>query len=491
MVYRVQPARRRRAVFFLYAFAAAFLLLSPLLLMLLELVWALLLVLPLLAALFAWLILRQWERLDWFTPEPPAYFLTMVDEGLLLEIPARGFSLYMPWRYVQYRHLGNVLHLVYRAVPVAVLSLRGVSRARREEILSRLYFFTRQKSASPLADSRHVSGLPLIPRPSVLPPPRPVAEVTHAAYSNTSEQWLQAVRFLSRPGRVVCGVFFALIAALGFLAGYVATLAFTATELTLIECLNLLFGCFLVLCGAFYLLVKLALSGRSDRLRIPGPVWLSFTRSEVIEQMELGAWSRSRLPSPHDEPLVYLRDCRFLWLGEGRILLLDAGADLPPALEPYTPSPAPGNRLRVVLASLVLALGMLAGYGYTLLPSEAELAFRRLPATPDAAALRQFAAHYANGQVLGTPTLVACPLDPEDEESEAGYMLCLTDSEPDPDDDDGSFHLAWETCVLLHSSGKPSGKGTWPVDWCPCEDWLNGPPDWLCGEEEDEDNDTP
>ncbi len=402
------------------------------------------------ALVVAWKTLRRWEQLDWFTTRPRELFLTMVEEGLILESPEKGFTHYLPWQGLSYRRQGVVLILSYRGVPRALISFNGMARERQEEILRRLQHFT---------------GIPSAPQAAVatLPMPEPLGTAASADYSCTEQQRREALQFRLRPRRLL----FALcLLIMTYVSALASLLLFEGEELPV----AILFALFALVIG-YRLLWPF---WRRLRL-VPSALRCTFTPTEYYEQGAYGAWSRLRLPE--EGSLVRLPHS---WLLSNKkklaVVLLDAsGEELPPPLSRYPQQKAPRNHLRACLVALGLLLGAAAGalvsqaFAYT--PTEGELAFRELPKDPDAATLRAFVGtHYATGELYDTPRMQPCPR--RDGQGLAGYIITFTESEPEPCSEDGCAHWAWETRVLLYPDGGVHDHESWPASWCPCEECL-------------------
>ncbi len=375
MVYRIQPKRHSMARHFAASFTRILvltLLVSFAMAYFLELqedVAFLLTVLAIsapVAALLAWLNVRAWKRLDWFTPMPQEYFLTMVDEGLIIESNARGFASYIPWKGFSFRYRGGVLMLCHMGVLRSIASLHGLPKERQEEILSTLRrysggeavhgTFSPQQAAAPFA---RAAAVELPPLPVVtLPPPVPVAATTEAVYSNSPEQWQEYVRLVQRPGKLACGLLLASVSVAGFFSAFDATLEG-----------SLLSGAFFFGLAAYFV-YRLGRPGRRGLPRIPGALRLTFTRNEQFEQTEQGAWGRYRLPEAAGSRLIRLPHSYCLLKENGLPgFIMDAAGELPAELSRYTAEPAPRNGLRALAALLLLALGLLAGH---LLAGEAQ-----------------------------------------------------------------------------------------------------------------------
>ncbi len=498
MVYRILPQRHSRLRFFLHAFLRLFLI-SVLVAMAFvwlidhEMDFAFRVVAPLAAlyaALLAWLGMRQWTRIGWFENSRRESFLTIVEEGLVIESLHKGFAVYMPWKGLTYRCQGVLLQIFYHGVPRSIISLKGCSSELRARILADLRrytggrqavhgLFTPEKAAAPFAPAAAspaaaaaaaAAGLPPVPA-ATLPPPVPVVATTRMVFSNTLEQWRGLVRYSQRPGKLVAGI---------LLAAVFCCASLSACQV--VDDGRLGSGAFFFFLS-LYLVFRLALPGRMRGKRLHGAVEYAASQTEFFEYSTQGAWGRWRLPSVDEGAKLVRLPHGWCLIKENDLVALEVDAEgeaPPPALAHYPVEPAPRNRLRTVAALLLMGLGLVAGYTYASWPTEAELAFRALPEEPDAATLRAYAArYYAHGQVLDTPTLHRASY-----EGEEHCLLFFTDSAPDPEEDDGRFHLAWTTFITLSPTGKLQDADSWPVSWCPCDDWLPGPPDWL--EEEDE-----
>ncbi len=278
------------------------------------------------AALFARLNVRAWKRLDWFTPTPQEYFLTMVDEGIIIESNARGFASYIPWKDFSFRYRGGVLMLCSMGMLRSIASLNGLPRERQEEILSSLRrfagaearhgAFSPQQAAAPFA---RAAAAELPPLPVVLlSPPVPVTATTEAVFSNSPEQWQEYVCLVHRPGKLVCGLLLASTAVAGFFSAFDATLEG-----------SLLSGAFLFGLAAYFI-YRLGWPGRKGLPRIPGAVRLAFTRTEQFEQTEQGAWGRYRLPAVEGARLIRLSHSYCLLKENGLPgFIMDAAGELP------------------------------------------------------------------------------------------------------------------------------------------------------------------
>ncbi len=477
MVYRVQPMRPSRVRVFLLAF-----MLQLLLVALLSLAFCCLMALDsavsigivaggsLLSALIVGVkTLRLLERLDWFSATPREYFLTLVDEGLVIESPVRGFTVYVPWQGLTCRSYGSLLQVFYRGVSRAFLSFHGVARERRAEILQELKrrsgahpaqhgLFVPEQAAAPYAPAAAASA-PAVAVPT-LPQPAPMGEATEATYSNRPQQEREARSLLLRPGRLACVMIGGVNALLGALAVFLLMQGEADST-----------PYFFIICAILFILV-LARPGWARVKLVPGTIHSSFTSTEYIERTEQGAWSRFRLPE--EGKLVRLPHCWCLFKGEKLpFLLLDAeGEELPPALARYPRETAPRNGLRVLLSTLCLLLGALGGYAFdralSVSPSEDELAFRALLPEPDGASLRAFVEeHYATGVLYDTPQLEPCPR--QDGQGLAGYILTFTEEGAAPGED-GEGHFAWKVRLRLYPEGGVHDGEVGPAPWCPCEE---------------------
>ncbi len=466
MVYRILPKPRSAARHFFSHFARVFL--GAMLISLgfnlfmgiegTSYLWIALWVSILAAALFAWLSVRAFRRLDWFTPTPSPYFLTLVEEGLVLESLAKGFSLYMPWKDLTFRRYRDILYLFYCGAYRAALSLHGLPAERREAMLADLRhhagkqeathgLFAPDKAAAPFAVAAGDTPPPL--PTATLPPPVPLEAATEVPYSNTEQQWTECLHLSARPGKLACGLLMACVAVSGYMAAQ-----------DIVQEGELLAAWFPLAVGA-YCLYRLARPGRTRTPRVPGRIRLDVTRREFYERTEQGAWGRYRLPAVSDARLITLPHGRVLLKHNGLPSLLhDAVADLPPALAAYPSAPAPSNRLRALAAALLMGLGMLAGWGCGAGASAA--AFRELLPEPDEAALHEFVAtHYAYGVMQGEPVMFA---EEPDEEGEEGYTITFITTAADPAYDDGEKHPAWQHILRFSPSGYLREKYGYPVD---------------------------
>ncbi len=172
------------------------------------------------------------------------------------------------------------------------------------------------------------------------------------------------------------------------------------------------------------------------------------------------------------------------------VMLVDAEGEAPPAALAHYPVKAmPRNRLRGVLAVLLLLAGCVCGSLYAPRTSQASRDFRALLPEPDTAALRAYVTeHYVQAQLLRDPDLFSY----EDEESgEMLHHLYFMDLSPHPEGgEDAGGHLAWVHCVTFSPSGRQKYVICKPVYWCPCEDCLHHTLEELMQPHEEE-NATP
>ncbi len=416
------------------------------------------------SAYLAWSITRQWTRFDWFSTERREIFLTTVEEGLIYENPRKGTTIYLPWRGLNLRCVGNTLQILCLGALRCLLPLNGLAPEHRERLLADMReHIGRAQSAEPATPPHNPGELPPVAA-ATLPPPAPMLPAAYVPYSNTDEQWKECLHYTARMN--VWTVAILMLAAL--IMGTGAGILLTRPEPDwLCLCVALIAG----LVGV----IVLGRPGWRRVPRVPGTIHLFLTKDEWFEQTGQGAWGRYRLPLAAEGQLVRLPHSWCLLNKKGLpALLADArgNAAPPPALAHYPTSTAPRNRWRVLLVLLMMFGGLLGGH-WVASPAvtEAELAFLALPPAPDAATLRHFAqTYYAHGEVLGTPSL---------HDMEEGGNVCVlvfTDSAPDPDEDDGSYHLAWEHWVVIDDDGVELVQHSKPVSWCPCN-WHDGPPE--------------
>ncbi len=462
MVYRIHPRRNSRLAFFLRNFLPLLCLVLACALTLSFLIgwpqtageYAQFIILPGGGcALIAALLLRFWQRKGWFAPQPPAYFLTLVEEGLLVETPARGEAAFFPWPGLRFRCQGDMLQLFFAGALVGLLSLSGVARARRKAILARLHEQQRLALATPkLPPLLPREGLPALPRPT-LPPPASEPGACSLIFSNSEAQWKACLHLAQRPGRLVCGVLLLAVVILGYQAGACGA--------------GLPGGLLLAL--ALCLLGKMLWPGLRSNRRVPGPMHYTLGRHECCEQLGQGVWCRWRVPAAEGARMVRLPQSYCLLQDQSfSFHMFDRVDELPPALAALPQVTAPSKRPRAALGCALLtasvALGYLVGYE----PPAEQLAFRALLPEPAAADLRAFAQQfYANGQVLDTPQLFPCEW-----EGEELYMLTFTDSASKAGADERFFCLAWEACITLYPSGRLHEKDGWRPSWDCCEEWM-------------------
>ncbi len=426
------------------------------------------------SAFIAWLSVRSWVRYGWFSPQPRECFLTMVEEGLLIEVPSRGLSFYQPWTGLSYRRSADMLLLFTNGALYSIVSVKGLPGEKLAAILADMRRYTGQgqarhglfapeKAAAPFAAVPAGDELPPLP-PAHVPPPISVLATSPVFYANTPTQWKEYLRLALRPDWVGCLFHLAVIAGLCFVGG---VLVWTEDGG---------FAVFMFL-FAFWLLCKLAYPGRRQR-SIPGSVRMEVSRTELLERWENGAWARFRLPAEEAASLVLLPHvCCLRRRNELGDFVFDVDGELPPPLAAYRCEPAPRNRLRVVLGLLLALLSGALGYGvlaYLDEPSPVTRDFRAMGPQPSAATLRSFVeTHFASaGTLCDTPQLEAV-MNPESGEPE-GYILTYTESEPDAEDGEegveGLGHIAWKTDVYFYPDGDVIDNESSPVSWCPCEE---------------------
>ncbi len=417
------------------------------------------------AAIIAWIVVRSWARYGWFSGERRECFLTMVEAGLLIEAPAKGMSLYLPWKGLSYRRSGDMLLISTHGALRSIVSVGGIPREKRATLLAGLRehagqgqarhgLFAPEKAAAPFAAAPAQDKLPALP-PAPVPPPTPVTSSSAALFSNTPAQWKEYLRFAHRPDWLACAFCLACIAGLSLTGGVLAWAEDWGSAVFM----------FLF---ATYLLCKLGCPGRRQR-SAPGPIRVELTRTELIERWDDGSWARFRLPEAEAASLVRLPH---VWCLQRRnelgSFLFDAGDEPPPQLAPYRREPAPRNRLRVALGLLVALLSGVSGYcALPILekPDEFELALRALPTQPDDASLRSFVEnHFAMGSLYGTPSLT--PITHPEGQGIIGYTLRFTEEEPEGEECLGHFALVCS--VKFSTEGEILDYESGPAPWCPC-----------------------
>ncbi len=495
MVYRIQPKPYKQSSFILRSF-----------------VWLLLLVL-LVAALFfcvlgmcapyllifvavfsalmafyaAWLMSRPWKRMDFFNPAPQPYFLTVVDEGLVIESPAKGFTVYLPWQGMSYRffHGGRMLYLFSQGVPRSLISLNGVAPERRAALLADLQAHMQPAKAAPATPQADVSSpgdaLPPVPVP-MLPPPTPLGTPLVATCSDTEAQRRELNRLLFRLDALTCGTMLVVLLGVGTIVG---------REFAKGDELSWFVVLFFTL-GAAYFLRRIMLPGRRTP-RCPGVVCQSFTQTEYLERLPDGGWARFCLPDAAGGGyLVRLPQSWCLYKPNGLAMLVtDASGDAPPpALAHYPVKLTPRNALRGVAAVLILLCGWMLGWYFTDGAPQAERDFRAMLPEPSEAALSALVkTHYLQGELLHEPALF--PQDDE-ESGETDYWLYFADTMPHPQSEsDGEPHFAWVTCVGFTDSGRQRYLESWAVHWCPCAACLEKRLEELAEPAEEEADESP
>ncbi len=460
MVYRICHAPHSRWRYFLRRFVVllAWMLVFCLLCMLLFSVirwqvWAFV-ALPLLmlgAAFASWLILRRWNRVDWFTPTPRAVFLTMVPEGLLIESPARGYTVYLPWQGLSWRCSGHVLRFFYHGMLRSMVSFYGLPRERRLAVLESL---------------RAHAGMQEAPA-VLLPPPAALQPEERLFYSNNAQQRREYVRYAARLDTVRCAVVMVLVAYLSVALGWELTRS-QRWEILLFFSVGLIYFC-----------RHLCRPGRSFLSHLPGGIRLRFASSEFCEEMEQGAWGRYRLPAPAEGALVRLPHSWLLLRERGLPLVLaDAEGELPPPpLAVYPLTSAPRNRLRTLITLSLLLGGVLTGFLCAQLVG-GDAALRKLMKNPTPEARRAFVEErYAHGALLDTPLVYRARTGGE----EPTPIVCIrfTDSEPAPENTDGGDHFAYIHRVALFRSGELLAEDSEPAPWCPCAECSEERLQWL------------
>ncbi len=434
--------------------------------------------------------IRSLRQLNWFAPREA--FLTMVEEGLIVESPSRGTSVYFPWNGLRLRAAAGGMLQLQTPIGNMVVGINGMSAARQKEVVATLRRFlgTRKKpihgvfdpsqAAAPFAPKLAAAvppDLPPLPQRHISPPALEGVRAT-LTRSRTRLQQRELWALAMRPGAL-----FVLFSCL-----MVAAMAFEAGALAVSEDWEEAFFIAILLYCCFWFIRRIGCPGNRRMLQVPSPSRLLLTQAEALECHENGAWSCAPLLPAAEGRLLRMRHSWYV-MKDGLLPMweVDAEGDTPPpVLERYPRMAAPRNGWRGLLVTAVALLAFIGGCWFASRPTEAELAFPALleqRENPDA--LRQYAArYYAAGQVLDTPHLSELYKD-DDDEAHSGYALIFTDSAPQPDDDDGRFHLAWQVWVELGLDGECISISSYPAYWCPCNDWLDGPPDWLMEKDED------
>ncbi len=451
------------------------------------------------AAFNAWRVLRGLKRQEWF--EPREIFLTMVDEGLIIESPARGITSYHPWRYVQVAHGGGMLQISDAGVPLGAIGTDGLSKEQQAELdaasprscpkreAGRLGAFAPENAAAPFAPQppspqpkRHADEPPPLPHEFVSPIAPPALEGVRVSLrsSHTPQQVREMSRLHFRPSWGAAAFVIALIAFCGF------TISSYWFE-------GLYLGMLLFAVLAFYFFKRLIFPARRLPFSKAGSL-VSFSDTRLLNVSDDGSWVRCPLPPLADTRLVRLESgWSLLRWGKAPCLAVDLlGNATPPVLDRYPRVECPRNTLRGALAVILFCAGLVGGIWLGTLPDEAQKAFAPVAALHEAhaaagddeaaaAALqdaldRFVAEHYVVGTLFGKAEIMH--VWNEDDEPD-GYILCFAESAPCELDDDGGFHLAWDHHVRLSESGYCIAHDSAPVYWCPCDDWLAGPPEWL------------
>ncbi len=479
MVYRIQPKPHSRVKHFMRIWWVYFLLSFLFSIGLESLLDAprrdsygeLAVVMGLITAACAWLNVRAWARLGWFSGEPCECFLTMVEEGLILEEPAKGLSFYLPWKGMSYRCRGGVLMLFTDGAMRFLVSVNGLPRGKRSAILSGLRehagpsqarheLLAQQNEAEPFASASARGELPPLPSDCApIPPPSPIMAGSSASFANMPRQWNEGIRLLLRPDWCVCLLIWLAIAGFSLLAGM---LAWEGEYLS---------GGGVLFVAAF-LISRLGRPGTKRHRSVPGSICMEVTATELIERWKDGSWARFRLPAPEKARLVRLSESWCLLRDhELGAFLFDAKPPLPPQLAAYRRENAPNNGLRVAFSVAVSFFCAALGYflvGFPQEPTEAERAFQALLPQPDGAALSAYVEEYvASGPLYGTPQLE--PDFRQDGQELAGYVLTFTEGESAPEAAE-SAHFVWETCVRFYPDGRVHDHECWPAGWCPCEE---------------------
>ncbi len=420
-------------------------------------------VLLLLAAGCALLNLRGWARIGWFSPTLRESFLTVLEEGLLIEAPEKGWSLFLPWAGLAYRKRGEMLLISSRGALRAILSLNGIPAARGHAILESLRvhtgqgsprrgLFAAEKVAAPFAPAVQKEALPPLPM-ALVPPPTPIVASTPAFYTNTPRQWKECLGLMLRPDWFLAAVFVTAIAFLSLLSGMLAWGEEWGSAV------------FMAL-FALYMGCRLVFPGSRRQSSVPGPTRMELTSTEIYERWDDGAWARFRLPAVEKsclwrQPHVWcLRQEK-----DPTSFMFDVDSPLPPQLDRYRREEAPGNGWRAAMALLLMLLCGAVGYYVVDFPGDDSVIaqdFCALLAQPDDAQLREFAKqHFVDGALYDTPRLE--PIKHPEGEGIVGYTLTFTEDEA------SSRHYGWTTRVEFLPDGELVDYDSEPASWCPCE----------------------